>query len=479
MATASLNDFFRRLTRGMASETLRRHGDCQLIERALAGHDESALQAIVHRHGPMVYRVCWRVLQHTQDSEDAFQATFLVLAQKLRTVRKHASLASWLHGVAYRVALKAKVRAGTQRRHEQQAAALNTLPADDVTWGDFRSALDRELSQLPDKWRLPLILCYLEGRTQDEAASQLGWSKSTLRRRLEEARISLGHRLDHCGIVWPAGLSAVLLADCLTSAAPAAPLVASAVDAIAGIAAGKTMVMATSARTASLAEGVVKAMFLTNVRLVVTTVLALGVLALGGVLAAHNSAALRSGVDENTVGGAAVVADARAQGRTIQKLKLDADDLADITGVNVYKFQINMPKGQRFRVVLRELKTADAQPRGLHQFSFQKESDAPITLRVGFLRADRKLASFLLSEETQAEYRVDCSGCSPGGFATIVPQLLAQVPPVQKLLLIGQYDKHVKQIGPKGVPLISIVVNEQGSSATSFPRAELVVEPED
>src|ERR1700736_6770271 len=118
MATANVSDFLRRLTCGMAAETLGHHSDRQLVERALAGRDEAAFQAIVHRHGPMVYRVCWRVLQHSQDAEDAFQATFLVLAQKLRTMRKHSSLASWLHGVAHRVALKAKAQAAARRRHE-------------------------------------------------------------------------------------------------------------------------------------------------------------------------------------------------------------------------------------------------------------------------------------------------------------------------------------------------------------------------
>src|SRR5438552_5679903 len=99
MAMTNSSDLFRRLMRGMAAETLDDHSDRQLIERTLAGRDEAAFQAIVHRHGPMVYRVCWRVSLHSQDAEDAFQATFLVLAQRLRTVRKRDSLASWLHGV--------------------------------------------------------------------------------------------------------------------------------------------------------------------------------------------------------------------------------------------------------------------------------------------------------------------------------------------------------------------------------------------
>src|SRR5262245_47592790 len=103
----------------MAAHALAKQSDRQLVERILDGPDEAAYQAIVIRHGPMVYRVCWRALHRAEDVEDAFQATFLVLAQKLRTLRKHASLASWLHGVAHRLALKAKKQEATRRRHEQ------------------------------------------------------------------------------------------------------------------------------------------------------------------------------------------------------------------------------------------------------------------------------------------------------------------------------------------------------------------------
>lgn len=146
MATANLTDFFLRLTRGMAVQSLRDQSDRQLVARALADRDEVAFQAIVERHGPMVHRVAWRVLQHSQDTEDAFQATFLILAKKLRTLRKHASLSSWLHGVAYRVSLKTRAQAALRRRHENHAALLQTLPADEFTWGELRSALDAELS---------------------------------------------------------------------------------------------------------------------------------------------------------------------------------------------------------------------------------------------------------------------------------------------------------------------------------------------
>ena len=140
MATANMSDFLRRLTRGMAAQTLADHSDQQLVERALAGHEQAPFQAIVHRHGPMVYRVCWRVLQHQQDAEDAFQATFLVLAEKLRKVRKRASLASWLHGVAYRLARKLEASRGRPHPHDA-AARPSANPLDDISWREARQII--------------------------------------------------------------------------------------------------------------------------------------------------------------------------------------------------------------------------------------------------------------------------------------------------------------------------------------------------
>jgi RNA polymerase sigma factor (sigma-70 family) len=260
MATAGLTEFLDRLTRGMAAEVLAEETDRQLLERCLARRDEPAFEAIVRRHGPMVYRVCWRVLQNAEESEDVFQATFLLLAQKVRALRQHASLASWLHGVARRVALKAKARAATRRRHEHDAARAALVPPDDVCWGELRSALDAELALLPEKWRLPLVLCYLEGRTQDEAARLAGWGKTTLRRRLDEARAALGRRLLRRG-VGPAALSAVLLADCAGSAAPSPGLIAATAGAGARVAFGEASAAAAApAAVAPLIRGALQAM---------------------------------------------------------------------------------------------------------------------------------------------------------------------------------------------------------------------------
>jgi RNA polymerase sigma-70 factor (ECF subfamily) len=268
MAATNLKVFLRRLTRGMGAVTLSDLPDQQLIDQFLASGDESAFEALVRRHGPMVYRVCWRVLQHPQDVEDAFQATFLVLAQKLRTVRKHTSLASWVHGVAHRVALKAKAQAATRRRYEQQATSHVAVHVDEANWGELRAILDAELTSLPEKWRLPLILCYLQGQTQDEAARELGWSKNTLRRRLGEARSALGRRLGQRGVTWSAACSAVLYSDCVVPTALPPRLVGHTVEAAARVAAGQGVSAAiASANAVALMKGVLIAMKLTTLKI--------------------------------------------------------------------------------------------------------------------------------------------------------------------------------------------------------------------
>jgi RNA polymerase sigma factor (sigma-70 family) len=166
--------------------------DAELVARFLSGRDPAVFEELVRRHGPMVYRVCRRVLRHEQDAEDAFQATFLLLASRLRSLRRRGSLAAWLHGVARRVALKARARAAARRRRETCAPRAEE---DDGRRQELLAALDAELAALPERWRSPLLLCHLEGLTQDEAASRLGWSKATLRRRLGEAREALDRRL--------------------------------------------------------------------------------------------------------------------------------------------------------------------------------------------------------------------------------------------------------------------------------------------
>jgi RNA polymerase sigma factor (sigma-70 family) len=145
-------------------------GDGELLERFVGQRDESAFAALVQRHGSMVLGVCRRVLNDWQRTEDAFQVTFLVLARKAGSLARPESLANWLHGVAYRIALKARIRVARQRTHERQAAAMS--PTESQPSGsarELREVLDKEIDRLPEKYRAPLVLCYLEGKTNEEA----------------------------------------------------------------------------------------------------------------------------------------------------------------------------------------------------------------------------------------------------------------------------------------------------------------------
>jgi RNA polymerase sigma factor (sigma-70 family) len=310
MATTKLSVFLGGLTRAMAAEAWMDWSDRELVERFLTAGDEAAFAALMRRHGPMVYRVCWRVLQHDQDCEDAFQSTFLVLAQKVRTVKNRDSLASWLHGVAQHVALKAQAQAATRRRHERQARKLYAGPPDEIAWRELRTVLDRELARLPEKLRQPLILCYLEARTQDEAASQLGWSKSTLLRRLEEARTTLARRLARKGFALSVPLAAVLLSDCAVSPALPSQLMPRICGAALAVASGKAAAGPVSAKVASLTQGVLDTMFLSKFKTAVMAALLAGLLTGAGILV-HQPLASNSLAQEPRAARPASKADAR------------------------------------------------------------------------------------------------------------------------------------------------------------------------
>src|SRR5579885_476710 len=146
--------------------------DAQLLERFRARGEEAAFAHLVRRHGAMVLGVCRRVLREEQDAEDAFQATFLVLARRAAAIRKGGSVGSWLHGVARRVAARARAEAARRAAHERRRPAPpRANGADEIVWRELRTVLDEELARLPEKYRAPVVLCYLEGRTQDEAAA--------------------------------------------------------------------------------------------------------------------------------------------------------------------------------------------------------------------------------------------------------------------------------------------------------------------
>jgi RNA polymerase sigma factor (sigma-70 family) len=259
--------------------------DAELLERFVRCRDEAAFEVLVWRHGTMVLGLCRRLLRHEHDAEDAFQATFLVLARKAGSIGKRQALASWLHKVAYRIALAARSVAVARRDREQRWAELPAPDtAEDVAWRDLRPVLDEEVLRLPEKYRAAFVLCCLEGKTNDEAADLLGCPKGTVLSRLARARERLRGRLVRRGVV----LSAAALAGAASKGSAAtvpAGLVETTLRAALAVAAGKAPAAVASGPVAALTEGALRAMFTTKLKIIVGLSLLAGfVLAGAGVL---------------------------------------------------------------------------------------------------------------------------------------------------------------------------------------------------
>jgi len=206
--------------------------DSDLLRRFVTLREEVAFETLVQRHGPMVLGVCRRILKDWHAAEDAFQATFLVLAQKAGSLSKPELLGNWLYGVAYRTAIKARARAARQGAHERQAATMpraESVP--EAAWQQLKEVLDEELQQLPTKYRAPLVLCYLEGKTHEDAARQLGWPVGSMSWYLARGRDMLRQRLNRRGNALSAGPFALMLSDNVAPLPVPAPLVASTVKA--------------------------------------------------------------------------------------------------------------------------------------------------------------------------------------------------------------------------------------------------------
>jgi RNA polymerase sigma factor (sigma-70 family) len=175
--------------------------DRELLHDYAMRRDEAAFATLVRRHGPMVLRVCRRVLSNAADADDVFQATFLVLARKASTTHWDDSIANWLYGVTYHLARKAKDAAARRAAHERHVVLERCGdPLADITGRELLHILDDEMQDLPDKYREPLVLCYLEGLTRDEAAQRLGCPLGTLKSRLERGRDLLGQALIRRGV---------------------------------------------------------------------------------------------------------------------------------------------------------------------------------------------------------------------------------------------------------------------------------------
>ena len=296
--------------------------DAELLDQFVSGRDEVAFEVLVRRHGPMVFAVCRRVLRNTQDAEDAFQATFLVLAHKAATVFPRGNLPGWLHGVAFKTALKARHRA-TRRTEIETRVPPRTPPEmhPDTNWAEVEPLLDQELAGLPDHYRLPIVMCDLEDRLRTEVARALGCSEGTLSARLTRGRRLLADRLRRRGVHLSA---AVLTAALAARSAVAEPLIRATVPvalsvfprdlsptkpgftaasvAPRGLSPTKPGFTAAPSRTdgaagtvppnvADLAAGVMKSMFLKKLQMAAFAAVAVAALALTGAAAYRGHAA--------------------------------------------------------------------------------------------------------------------------------------------------------------------------------------------
>jgi RNA polymerase sigma factor (sigma-70 family) len=259
--------------------------DAALLSRFISERDETSFAALVDRHGPLVLHVCRRVLGNLHDAEDAFQAAFLVLARKAATVYPREALTAWLHGVAYRVALKARSAKARQLRARQPLvvppADPHSTPLDDLSARELLALVDEEVRRLPEVYRLPVLLCCLEGRSLEEAARQLGWTLGSVKGRLERGRVKLHNRLVRRGLTLSAALAAVELSRDAGSAAVVARLGVSTVRAARGFAVGPSVVEGASAQAAALAREGVKGMAQAGLRIPAVLVLTVCLLAAG------------------------------------------------------------------------------------------------------------------------------------------------------------------------------------------------------
>jgi RNA polymerase sigma factor (sigma-70 family) len=300
MAAVSMDTVIRHLRRAVLRQDEAGRTDGQLLASFIEQKDEAAFEALVCRHGPMVFGVCWRVVHQHHDAEDAFQATFLVLARKASSVRPREKLANWLHGVALRIAMKAKTMTAKRRGREKQVTAMpepEAAPQDQ--WRDLQPLLDQELNGLPENYRLPILLCDLEGKSIKEATRQLGWPQGTLAGRLARGRKLLAKRLANRGVMLSAGSLAAFVSQNAASAAVPAPLVSTTVKAAATMFAAQTTVAGVvPARVALLMEGALKAMLLSKLKTVAVGLLLVVALLCGAAGAFYQSQAAEQPRDE-------------------------------------------------------------------------------------------------------------------------------------------------------------------------------------
>jgi RNA polymerase sigma factor (sigma-70 family) len=275
MATTGMDRVIRQLREAVLRQDGAGWTDGQLLASFIDKKDEAAFAALIQRHGPMVFGVCRRIAADYHDAEDAFQATFLVLACKASSIRPRENVGNWLHGVALRTARKAKAVTAKRRGREMQVTEMPESEAGpQEQCRDMQPLLDKELNGLPEKYRLPILLCDLEGKTIKGAAQQLGWLQGTLAGRLARGRKLLAKRLASRGVVLSAGWLTAVVSQSAASADVATSLIISTVKAAKMIAGGQEKVAgAVPAKVIILMEGALQGMLFNRLKLTVIVML--------------------------------------------------------------------------------------------------------------------------------------------------------------------------------------------------------------
>jgi RNA polymerase sigma factor (sigma-70 family) len=282
MPNRALRKVFQQLRRSALLADGAGLNDAHLLDCFLNDGDEAAFAALMRRHGPMVFGVCRRLLPSWHDAEDAFQATFLVLARKASTIQPRDKVGNWLYGVAYRTALEARTLLAKRRAKERPLRDVAQADAEDDSWRELQPLLDRELQRLPDKYRRAIVCCDLQGKTRKEAAHQLGWPEGTVATRLARGRDLLRARLTRQGLTLSVATLASLMGHNGASAYVSKALEGSTVKAATVCAASTSLATGlVSAQVASLTQGVLNGMFVTKLKFAAGMLLVFGVIGFG------------------------------------------------------------------------------------------------------------------------------------------------------------------------------------------------------
>jgi RNA polymerase sigma factor (sigma-70 family) len=266
--------------------------DGELLASFVSGRDPDAFGLLLDRHSGLVWHTCRRLLPDEADAQDAFQATFLVLLRRAGSLDGSRSLAGWLYGVARRVAQRARIRA-TRRREQERQLDMNPAAPDSDPREDIRPFLDAELAELPEKYRAPLVLCYLEGKTNEQAAEELGWPAGSMSSRLARGRELLRERLLSRGFTLSVAALSAVLAENSASAVPTSLLDATRLAA-SGFVTGNASAAGFSAAAVALAKGVVLAMQLSRIKIAAAVLLASLSIVGGAALGIHQALAARN-----------------------------------------------------------------------------------------------------------------------------------------------------------------------------------------